>query len=131
MELTGNLRTFCFKGDESCAIIAESCARQAPEPGDLVSFMINNKVVGTWKVAESQNMYRVILHGTRLAELQKNGQKLVFVTSCVFNNDSRLVSFPYMVTGLDDPPSTLGDVDRNGYYPWDLFSMSAVEFVLD
>lgn len=94
------------------------------EPGSHVCLLYDSTRVGTAKVAETNGLFRVNLHGTNLEELQKNGQKLVTITSCQFAEEYHYRSFPYVVPGPDEPPSTLQDVHCHGYYPWDFNAMS-------
>lgn len=96
------------------------------EPESDVNLLIDGNKVGTARVAGKDGQFRVELHGTNLEEMQRCGQKLVSVTSCQFSEEFGNKPFPYLVPGPEDPPRTLSEVYKTGYYTWDLHAMSVL-----
>ena len=104
-----------------------------PRGGEEVSLIIKEKVVGTAVLqkpfnessdAQSKHSYATSLHNQDFSKWQVDDQILVVIYK--FNCADEFCSLPYpynFKVGFEDPPLTLGEMDSNCFYPWDLKKM--------
>lgn len=94
-------------------------------PGEEVNLLLaDGSVVGYATLFVRNGGFSRILHGHRLADIQKPDEDLVVVYRVTITGDRR-GAYPYPFKGAEEPPRHLGDIRPGTFVAWDMNLMQS------